>query len=565
MSAAENEGKRLTRREFVKGSAAGGVAGLVVGAGGAVITSSRPWLPKKWDYEADVVVVGTGFAGQNAAIASHDAGAKVLVLEKAPEQYAGGNSGVSGGGMTVPQNVPDAIEYYRSLCFGTVPEDLCVVMAEAMAKVPEQLKKIGIETSTRRFASGAAPAAPARTPSSAPPRAPVVRTRSGLSLLPGSGNSRIYYIVPSDDADPRMGAGQLLYLALKKRSVSRGIKFLYETPAKRLIRDPETKAILGVVAEAQGNNVYVKAKRGVVLACGGYETNHEMEGYFNYPGLRIYQWGTPYNSGDGIKMASEAGAFLWHMFSIEWAGPSIKAPSEHYGVSVQASIGFGAARSFIYANKYGKRFMNELKNLVHNKESLELTYFNNERVEYPNNPFYLVFDETLKTKQPLSSSGGMGGRMTWNGVHGVYKWSADNNAEIEKGWIIKADTIKELAAKIQMDAAGLEETIAKYNEYCRRGKDAEFDRRKESLLPIQTPPYYATELALTCINTQGGPKHNGKAQTLDTEDKPIPRLYSAGELGSFFGFLYPGGSNIPEAIAFGRIAGENAAVEKPWS
>jgi succinate dehydrogenase/fumarate reductase flavoprotein subunit len=283
-----------------------------------------------------------------------------------------------------------------------------------------------------------------------------------------------------------------------------------------------------------------------------------MLGYFNYPGLRIYQWGTPYNTGDGIKMAVEIGAPLWHMFSLEWINPSIKAASEQYGVSVQASTGFGA-------NKYGKRFMNELKNLGHNKESLELTYFSQERVEYPNSPFYLVFDETLKTKRPLTGNIGMGGRMTWNGVHGVYKWSADNNAEIEKGWIIKADTIKELAAKISMDAAGLEDSIAKYNECCRSGKDAEFDRPKASLLPIKTPPYYATELALTCINTQGGPKHNGKAQTLDNEDKPIPRLYSAGELGSFFGFLYPGGSNIPEAIAFGRIAGENAAAEKPWS
>jgi succinate dehydrogenase/fumarate reductase flavoprotein subunit len=560
MSSTENEEKKLSRREFFKGSAAGGVAGLVVGAGGTGLimnASSKPWLPKKWDYETDVVVVGTGYAGQNAAIASSDAGASVLVLEKSPESFAGGNSAVSGGGMTVPLSAPDAIDYYRALCFGTVPEELCVVMAEVMAKVPEQLKKIGIETSTRRFPSSVVPATP--------PKTPTTRPRGGLSLLPGSGNFRIYYIIPSDDDDPGMGAGQLLYLALKKCSESRGVKFLYETPAKKLIQDPETKAIMGVVAEAQGKSIYVKAKRGVVLACGGYETNHDMLGYFNYPGLKIYQWGTPYNAGDGIKMAVEIGAPLWHMFSIEWIGPSIKAPSEEYGVSVQVSTGSGAAGGFLFANKYGKRFMNELKNLGHNKESLELTYFSQERVEYPNNPFYLVFDETLKTKQPLSSSGGMGGRMTWNGVYDVYKWSADNNAEIEKGWIIKAGTIKELAAKIPMDAAGLEETIAKYNGYCRSGKDAEFDRRKESLLPIKTPPYYAMELALTCINTQGGPKHNAKAQTLDNEDKPIPRLYSAGELGSFFGFLYPGGSNIPEAIAFGGIAGENAAAEKPWS
>ena len=115
-----------------------------------------------------------------------------------------------------------------------------------------------------------------------------------------------------------------------------------------------------------------------------------------------------------------------------------------------------------------------------------------------------------------------------------------------------------------IDAAGLQQTVAKYNQFCRNGKDDEFGRPKRLLLPIGKPPYYGAELALTCINTQGGPKHNGKAQTLDKEDKPIPRLYTPGELGSFFGFLYPGGSNIAEAIAFGRIAGENASAENPW-
>jgi succinate dehydrogenase/fumarate reductase flavoprotein subunit len=99
----------------------------------------------------------------------------------------------------------------------------------------------------------------------------------------------------------------------------------------------------------------------------------------------------------------------------------------------------------------------------------------------------------------------------------------------------------------------------------RSKKDSEFGRQERSLVAIDKPPYYGMELALTCINTQGGPKHNGKAQTLDKDDKPIPRLYTPGELGSFFGFLYPGGSNIPEAMAFGRIAGENAAAENPWS
>ena len=155
--------------------------------------------------------------------------------------------------------------------------------------------------------------------------------------------------------------------------------------------------------------------------------------------------------------------------------------------------------------------------------------------------------------------------MTWNAVHGVYQWSEGSSAEIEKGWVSKGDTLKDLAAKMKIDPDGLQETVTRYNQYCSGKKDPDFNRRDNSLSPLTTPPYYGVELALTLINTQGGPKHNTKAQTLDQDDKPIPRLYSPGEFGSFFGFLYPGGSNIPEAIAFGRIAGENAAALKPWS
>ena len=111
MCPVDKKEKEITRREFFKGSAAGGVAGLVVGVGGtALLMDNKPWLPEKWDHEADVVVVGTGYAGQNAAIAARDAGADVLMLEKAPEQFAGGNSSVSGGGMRVSLNVPEAID-----------------------------------------------------------------------------------------------------------------------------------------------------------------------------------------------------------------------------------------------------------------------------------------------------------------------------------------------------------------------------------------------------------------------------------------------------------------------
>jgi succinate dehydrogenase/fumarate reductase flavoprotein subunit len=528
---------------------------LFGGGAGSVLASdgSRPWLPRKWDREADVVVVGSGFAGSNAAIASHDAGATVLILEKAPEQFAGGNSSVSGGGISIPLNSEEAKKYYRALGFGTVPEDLVSDMAQALVRVPEQLKKIGIEVGPVQMTSGK----PAAKPAAVPVRAP-----SGLNLLPGAGNNRIYAIVPKDGF-PRMGTGKDLYLAHKNCLKNRKIEILYETPAKELIQNPIDKSIQGVVAEHEGKRIYVKAGRGVVLACGGYEANYEMQVYFNFPGIKIYPWGTPYNTGDGIKMASEVGAPLWHMCNLEWDGPCVKAPSEKYGIAIQAGIltMSGVPGNYILVNKYGKRFMNDTKSLTHIKETLELTYFDHEKVEYPNLPFYIIFDETYRVKRPLVPKS----TFAWNHVHKVVEWSPDNSAEIEKGWILKADTIQELAAKSGIDPAGLEATVSKYNEYCQAGKDADFKRRPEHLFPVATPPYYAAELALTVTNTQGGPKHNGKAQTLNKDDKPIPRLYTPGELGSFFGFLYPGGSNIAEAIAFGRIAGENAAAEKPWS
>jgi succinate dehydrogenase/fumarate reductase flavoprotein subunit len=569
MSSAEKEQKRISRREFVKGAAVGaaGVAAAGVLASCAqeatpcptpeVIKETvevpvevikevevKPWLPEKWDYEADVVVVGSGLAGVSTAIAAHDAGAEVLVLEKAPERFIGGNSRTAGGGMRTPLEVSDeVITTYRDYCFGTVPDELCVDFVEALYRNPERIKKLGYDL------------VPSGTQS------------------PTIGHLRI--VTPEA---PEGGRGFQLYDAFKGCFDDRRLKIMCETPAKELIQDPVTKEILGVVAAEGatgvlgegGKKIYIKAKRAVVLACGGYENNNDMKGWYNYPGLgeSMCPWGTPYNTGDGIKMVSEIGAPLWHLFSVEWDRFSLKVPSLIYGVGVQtASTGHS-----IIVNKYGKRFMNEAKRLVHNKETLEYIYFRNVPAkEYANMPCFIIFDETYRLARPLANTGGT---MTWNVIHELYKWSADNSVEIGKGWILKGDTIEELAAKITavdprgytvgVDAAGLKETISAYNGYCAAGEDPDFGKPEDRLIPIVTPPYYAAELALTLINTQGGPKHNGKSQTLNKEDKPIPRLYSCGELGSFFGMIYPGGSNLAEAIAFGHIAGENAAAETPW-
>ena len=84
------------------------------------------------------------------------------------------------------------------------------------------------------------------------------------------------------------------------------------------------------------------------------------------------------------------------------------------------------------------------------------------------------------------------------------------------------------------------------------------------MMPIDTPPYYIGEIWPMVSNTQGGPVHNARRQIMDVFGRPIPRLYSAGELGSAFGFLYLSGGNLSECVVGGRIAGRGAAALKPW-
>jgi len=105
--------------------------------------------------------------------------------------------------------------------------------------------------------------------------------------------------------------------------------------------------------------------------------------------------------------------------------------------------------------------------------------------------------------------------------------------------------------------------VAAWNSHCDAGHDADFGRTL-MLAPIASGPFYAVELSPSMLNTQGGPRRNERAQIVRPDGSPIARLYSAGELGSIYSYLYQGTGNIGECLAFGRIAGRNAAAERPW-
>ncbi len=503
----------------------------------------KPWLPERWDDQADVVIAGYGGAGSCAAIAAHDAGQTVLVLEKAP--IGGGNTGCCGGGMRIPTDVPHAVDYYSALTQGTVEAESVRTLAEAMFRLPARLQQWGAELEW---------------------------IKRGLDYpgLPGAeAFQKVVSISRSPEEKKRQEGGPVLavrgdglFAFLDAQVRKRDIPVYFNTPADSLIQDPLTKEVLGVTAvSAAGRVIHVKAKKAVILACGGFQNNREMlENFLPYlTSLPTSPYGCPYSTGDGIVMASEAGAKLWHMSGVELGQFAPRIPSEKYGLGFRLEKVLRPGSQAIYVNRSARRFMDESMLLSHRKDLFQVQAFDQAKAEYPNIPLYMIFDESYRKPRPI-----VGGHMGWWWVHKVYQWSQDNSAEVASGWISKADSIRELAVTMGLDPDALQETVDQFNAACASGHDPRFGRSKESLAPLVTAPFYATELCEPIINTQGGPKHNGHAQVLDRKDRPIARLYAAGELGSFFYPLYESASNVPEALAFGIIAGEHAAQLGRW-
>jgi len=491
----------------------------------------------KKDYEVDVLIVGYGAAGANAAIAAHDAGARVLIVEKL--RVGGGNSAVCAGAMVIPESQETAIAYYRALSSGTVGEEMICAFAEAMVGIPDLLSRLGLEFTAE------------------PPIPPTFP-----SLMPDK--LKQIHIHPTGESGFRFLEGLVK---------DRNIEVFTDTQVKTLIRNPETREVLGAKAQRNGQDIQLLARKGVILTCGGYAYNPAMLANFNLPGATdyIFPWGAPGNTGDGIRLVTEVGAALWHMAAIEWGRLCAREPSKKFGTA----IGYGLGRtqragSYLFVNKFGERFMAEDASLSHCKAPLDILRYDHRNAEYRNLPAFLIFDQTYLARGPLAPTSQMfknkrGGMVGYSLVNKIYDWSADNQAEIEAGWVLQAQTVVELANKIGAKTEVLEETIRQYNRACAEQCDSLFGRNVKTLAPFETPPYFAVELGLSIVNTQGGPKRNVNCQVLDHNDGVIPRLYAAGELGSFFGFLYQIGSNYPEAWAFGQIAGRMAAAETPLS
>ncbi|MFC1872548.1 FAD-binding protein [Chloroflexota bacterium] len=465
-----------------------------------------------------------GGAGATAAITAHDSGADVLILEKMPEP--GGSTLVSVGGWTMPEDAADYARYLETICFKTVDTDMIDVLVQGSLENTEWIRSLGGDVQPFTY-----------------PQVSYSLHSPDISFpgVPG-GEKLARYTIKGTDG----WGGYRMWQLLSENVKQRGIRVLTSTPAKELVQN-EKGEIVGALAETDGKIVTIKAKRGVILTCGGFENDKELT-WDNLPCKPICFLGNPGNTGDGIRMAQKVGAALWHMGRLS-STLGFKAPE----LEAAFYINF-LAPGFIYVDHDAQRFANETGVDSHEYWKV-LSYFDTRRFIYPRIPCYVILDEEVIRRGPLvqRTSG-------YNLLK--YKWSLDNSVEVKKGWVKKAKSIPDLAKQLSLDASALEETITSYNNACLGARDDAYGRSKDSMEAINSP-YYAMQLWPAMQYTQGGPRRNKEARVLDPYGKPIPRLYSAGELGSMWGFLYQNATMVPETLVFGRIAGRNAAAQPP--
>jgi succinate dehydrogenase/fumarate reductase flavoprotein subunit len=528
------DGRReMSRRQFVEGTARAG--GTIAGASLLGACASSTTGPPRWDRETDVVIVGYGGAGAAAAITVSEEKTAAIILEKAPEP--GGNTAVSSGGVLLPSDGAKTAQFLEATGLGSVTGEAARVFSETWVGLEDWFSGHGAQFTVARH--------PGRW----------------RGVFPGAEALDKQLTMSRPDKWNGVGRDVFAFLAgvVEKRA---GIEVMLETPALRLVQDHETRAILGVKARKGAHELNIRAKRAVILALGGFEANREMMAtYVEEAPIPIAVGGTPYNTGDGIRMVMDVGADLWHMNGVEWARVGFKPPELPAAFWLEPK-----AQAWIDVNRQGRRFRDESDSYGHAKKHLEVFQFDARAGRWPNHPWYMVFDEKTRMAGPIimvHRSAGQAPFATYNLARELHTWSDDNSVEIEKGWIHRGGTIQELAGSIACDPAGLAQTVTRYNAFCRKGADEDFGRSARGLAAIDRPPYYAVECVVNTINTQGGPRRNHRSQVLDPYGAVIPRLYAVGEFGSLFGFLYPGGCNLPECVVSGILAGRSAAAEKP--
>ena len=487
----------------------------------------------------DVIIAGFGFAGGIAAIEAHDAGARVLLLEKQPDP--GGISVCSAGGVRIAHDAGQAFAYLAATNGGTAPEPLLRVLAEGMTGLADYVRALALPCGAVVGARDATANYPL----------PGYQTFgfAYVDAIPGFNPAAAYPQVRGSPAGARLF--RLVEAAVARRP---GIEVRLGCAARRLVREGDR--VCGVVLD----NEALSAGRGVVLACGGFEGDAELQRQ-NWQMKPVLSAAVRSNTGDGLRMAQSAGAGLWHMWHYHGSyGFRDPDPAYPYGIRVKRlpdwvpgeGLREDVVMSWILLDQTGRRFMNEYEPYMQDTGHRPFDMMDMATQTAPRVPAFLLTDEPGRQRYALTAP-------TWHDRAVAARFGTESARSRDARILTTASTLAGLAEQFGVPGVALERSVRAWNAACAAGRDDAFGRPPGSMTPIQEAPFHGAPVWPVVSNTQGGPVHDEHQHVLDAFGAPIPGLFAAGELGSVFGHLYMSGGNLAECFVGGRIAGRNAA------
>ena len=540
-----------------------------------------------WDREVDVLVVGTGNGGLTAAVCNWEMGTKdILIIEK--QDKVGGTSATSGGGIWIPNNhyakevgaednPADAKAYLTNTLFGEdVPEEMIDVYLQ---KAPEMLKYLHDRTDVRYESLAEYPdyytnVEGAREGHRSLEPSPIMASELGenwknmtwthfmmrmfnrihftqveahllMVQLPGWKTllAKLMWDYVRDipwrfktPISRRLACGSAgvarLYLSVLKRE----IPLEFNTQMVELIADGDT--VLGAVIECNGQRQRVRAAKGVILASGGFEKNQTLrEQYLPAPTNTTWSAGNPGNEGDALLAGLELGAKT-RLMKDAWWTTTLCVPDEP---APRLAIMEKSFPGSCVVNRDGKRFANESQNYMAFQKDLFKTHTD----EHPNAPAWHVFDATFRENFMV---GPLMTKAMKPDSQIPKKW-------FDEGFVAKADTIRELADMLGIDADGLEGTIGKMNHYAETGKDEDFGRGDSAydryyadpaikpnpcLAPIVKAPFYAMRIEAGDFGTLGGLDTDTDARVKKADGGVFEGLFAVGNCSAAILPTYPG-------------------------
>jgi succinate dehydrogenase/fumarate reductase flavoprotein subunit len=521
-------------------------------------------VPERWDLEVDLVAMGASSGGLAAVIKGHDMGLKTLLLERS--DYLGGGTALSGGVLWVPFNdhmaeagladsKKDALLHIRTTSMGRHDEDLLNAFLDTGPEAVRYLEehtplKLTIEASPDYYAD--LPGGKKRGRQIYPdPEIMVPLLSEAEKEHPLLAKVRPDPIPFFLGARKPWAEGRGLIGGLAMGCAERGIEVLTDVRGRRLM--VENGRVVGLRAERDGKDFFVKAEKGVLLASGGFEWNPEMARKFmNVRDLR----GMSPNSleGDGHIMGMEVGA------AIAMMDHAIYQPLFHVeGEVIQGKpffrpITYGYPGN-ILVNKHGKRCCNESFYPDIGRAFVE---YDKNTAELANAPLFWITDHAEMERSGMSILASM---------------------VANTDWLRKADTLQELAEKLGIPGDALVESVDRFNQYAREGRDPDFHRGESTynkywgsrrsrdyspgpvLGPVETAPFYGVELELGSVGTLGGLVTNTNAQVVNAQEEVIPGLYATSNTSALLthGFMYTSGACQSKSLIFGYIAAQHMA------